>query len=168
MTAPARDELRRLHLINALFAHVTGQDLYLADQIKAAITFSLTEFEHQTREHPEFAARYDAAFNAAAARLLEQSYSHLPRHGFFHWDAASTLTAATPLFARAELMTGLKRLTPFRESTLLITNLRPALLPPDKRQTPRRKQEYSDALNYIRELAAARTSPRANLNLLFL
>ena len=168
MTAPARGELRRLHLINALFAHVTGQDLYLADQIKAAITFSLSEFEAQTREHPEFASRYDAAFNAAAARLVAQSFSHLPRLGFYHWDAASTLTAATPLFARAELMTGLKRLTPFRESTLLLTNLRPALLPPDKRQTPRRKQEYSDALNYIRELAAARTSPQANLSLLFL
>ena len=168
MTAPARDELRRLHLINALFAHVTGQDLYLADQIKSAITFSLAEFEEQTREHPEFAAKYDTAFNEAAARLVDESFSHLPRIGFFHWDAASTLTAATPLFARAELMTGLKRLTPFRESTLLVTNLRPALLPADKRKTPRRKQEYDDALNYIRELAAARTSPQANLNLFFL
>ncbi len=168
MTAAARDDLRRLHLVNALFAHVTGQNLYLAEQIKSAITFSLAEFEQQTREHPEFAARYDAAFNAAAARLLEESFSHLPRHGFHHWDATSTLTAAEPLFARAELMTGLKRLAGYREATLLITNLRPALLPPDKRQTPKRKQNYADALAYIRELAAARTAPSANLNLLFL
>ena len=168
MTAPARDELRRLHLINALFAHVTGQDLYLAEQIKSAISFSLSEFETQTREHPEFAQKYDAAFNTAAAALLENSFAHLPKHGFFHWDASHTVTAATPLFARAELMTGLKQLTPYRESTLLVTNLRPALLPPDKRQTPRRKQEYADALNYTRELAAARTAPSANLNLLFL
>ena len=128
----------------------------------------LAEFEEQTREHPEFAAHYDAAFNAAAAKLLNESFSHLPRHGFFHWDAAHTLTAAEPLFARAELMTGLKQLAPFRESTLLITNLRPALLPPEKRQTPKRKRDYEDALNYIRELAAARTAPSANLNLLFL
>ncbi|MCF3650762.1 hypothetical protein [Synoicihabitans lomoniglobus] len=168
MTAPARDELRRLHLINALFAHVTGQDLYLAEQIKSAITFSLAEFEQQTSDHPEFAAQYDAAFNTAAARLLEESFSHLPKHGFFHWDATRTLTAAEPLFARAELMTGLKRLAPFRESTLLVTNLRPALLPPDKRQTPRRKRDYAESLGYIRELAAARTAPSANLNLLFL
>lgn len=168
MTQPAREDLRRLHLVNALFAHVTGQNLYLAEQIKSAITFSLAEFEAQTREHPEFGAKYDAAFNTAAAKLLEESFSHLPRHGFFHWDATSTLTAAEPLFARAELMTGLKRLTPFRESTLLITNLRPAFLPPDKRQTPKRKQNYADALTYIRELAAARTAPSANLNLLFL
>jgi len=168
MSPASRVELRRLHLINALFAHVTGQDLYLAEQIKAAITFSLTEFETQTSEHPEFAAQYDSAFNTAAARLLNESFTHLPSHGFFHWDAASTLTAATPLFARAELMTGLKQLAPFRESTLLVTNLRPALLPPEKRQTPRRKQEYADALAFARELAAARTAPSANLNLLFL
>jgi len=30
-------------------------------------------------------------------------------------------------------MTGLKALAPFRELTLLVTNLRPALLPPDQR-----------------------------------
>ncbi len=168
MSAAPRAELHRLHLINALFAHVTGQDLYLAEQIKAAITCSLAEFAAQTQEHPEFAAKYDAAFNSAAAQLLSKSFTHLPRHGFFHWDAASTLTAATPLFARAELMTGFKRLASFRESTLLITNLRPALLPPDQRQTPRRKQEYAEALTYTQELAAARTAPSAVLNLLFL
>ena len=41
----SREDLRRLHFINALFAHVTGHDLYLAEQIKEAITFSLTELE---------------------------------------------------------------------------------------------------------------------------
>jgi hypothetical protein len=163
-----REDLRRLHFVNALFSHVTGHDLYLAEQIKSAIAFSLTELEQQMRDHPEFASRYDAAFTAAAARLLAESFAHLPKHGFFHWDAASTLTAATPLFARAELMTGLKRLAPYREATLLVTNLRPALLPPDKRATARREREYAEALTYIRELAAARTSPQSNLNLLFL
>jgi len=168
MPVPARDELRRLHFINALFAQVTGHDLYLAQQIKEAIAFSLTELEEQTREHPEFAAKYDAAFNASAARLLENFFSDQPRHGFFHWDALSTITSATPLFARAELMTGLKRLAPYRESTLLVTNLRPALLPPDKRATLRRQREYEEALAYTRELAAARTAPSADLRLLFL
>ncbi len=168
MSAPARDELRRLHFINALFAQVTGHDLYLAQQIKEAIAFSLAELEEQTREHPEFAAKYDTAFNSSAASLLEKFFAGQPRHGFFHWDALSTLTSATPLFARAELMTGLKRLAPYRESTLLVTNLRPALLPPDKRATPRRQREYEEALAYTRELAAARTAPSADLRLLFL
>ncbi len=163
-----RDDLRRLHFINALFAHVTGQDLYLAEQIKSAIAFSLTELEAQTAAHPEYAAKFDAAFTAAAARLLAQAFAHLPAHGFYHWDAARTETSATPLFAREEIMRGLRHLAPFKEATLLITNLRPALIPPDKRATPRRVREYDEALAFIRELAAARTAPSASLQLLFL
>ena len=122
--APDRDELRRLHFVNALFAHLTGHDLYLAEQIRSAIAFSLGELETQMREHPEYAARYGAAFTAAAAKLVAKFFTGKNDHGFFHWDAASTLVSPTPLFARAELMAGLKRLAPFRESTLLVTNLR--------------------------------------------
>jgi hypothetical protein len=164
----ARDDLRRLHLIDGLFAHVTGHDLHLARQIKEAIAFSLAEFEAQTREHPDYAAKYDAAFNAAAADLLAKLFTHLPRHGFYHWDASLTLASATPLFTRAEVMAGLKHLARYRESTLLVTNLRPALIPPSRRATPRRKREYEDALAFIHELAAARTARSAKLQLLFL
>lgn len=163
-----RDDLRRLHFIDALFAHVTGRNLYLAKQIKSAIAFSLAELEAQTAAQPELAATYDAAFNAAAADLLAKLFSDLPRHGFFHWDAALTPEAATPLFARAELMAGLKQLARFRESTLLVTNLRPALIPPTKRATPRRQRDYEEALAFIRDLAAARTKRGAELQLLFL
>jgi hypothetical protein len=164
----ARDQTRRLHFINALFARVTGDDLYLARQIQEAIAFNLAELEEQTREHPEFAARYDACFTAAAARLLETFFAGEPGHGFFHWDALGTLTSATPLFARAELMTGLKRLAPCSEATLLVTNLRAALLPPEQRETSRRRREYEEALVYVRDLAAARTRPGVDLRLLFI
>ena len=163
-----RDDLRRLHFINELFASVTGRDLYLAEQIKTAITFSLGELEAQTAEHPEFAATFNTAFNAAAATLLAKLFGELPKHGFFHWDAAATPHAATPLFTRAGIMTGLKQLAPYRESTLLVTNLRPALLPPAKRATPRRERDYTEALAFIRELTAARTARTASLQLLFL
>ncbi len=168
MTPPDRDDLKRLHFINALFSQVTGHDLYLAQQIKDAIAFSLSELEVQMSEHPEYAATYDAAFTAAASRLIGEFFAQQPSHGFFHWDAARTLSSATPLFARAEIMEGLKRLTPCRESTFLITNLRPALLPPEKRATQRRVREYEEALTFIRDLAAARTTKFASLQLLFL
>lgn len=168
MPSPSRDDLRRLHFINALFASVTGQDLYLANQIKEAIAFSLAELEAQTAAHPELAARYDAAFTAAAARLLTRFFDGQPNHGFYHWDAAATETSATPLFARDGLMRGLKHLAPFPQSTLLVTNLRPALLPPDRRETPKRRREYEDTLAFLRDLAAARTAPSANLHLMFL
>ncbi len=168
MSASSRDDLRRLHFVNALFAHVTGDDLYLAEQIKEAIAFSLTELQSQSETHPEFAAKFDAAFNAAAAELLARHFSHLPRHGFFHWDASLTLASATPLFTRAEIMNGLKHLAPYRESTLLVTNLRPALIPPTRRATLRRQRDYNEAVTFIQTLAAARTSQTANLKLLFL
>jgi hypothetical protein len=163
-----RDELRRLHFINALFAHATGQDLYLAEQIKSAIAFSLAELEAQTKTHPEFARTYDAAFNAAATELLIKVFARHPLHGFYHWDASVAVEAATPLFTRAEIMAGLKKLAPFREATLLVTNLRPALLPATRRATPRRQRDYEEALAFIRDLTAARTVRGANLQLLFL
>ena len=162
---PSRDELRRLHFINALFAHATGQDLYLAQQIKDAIAFNLAEFEAKIAEHPWAAKTYEAMFNAAAATLLAKIFARQPLHGFYHWDASLTLASPTPLFTRAEVMAGLRKLAPYREATLLITNLRPALIPPSARATARRKREYEEALAFIRDLAAARTVRGSNLQL---
>ena len=164
----SRDELRRLHFVNSLLAHVTGRDLYLAGQIKDAIAFSLAELERQAAACPGLAPTYDAAFTAAAARLLEKFFNERENHGFYHWDAAKSLESSTLLFARNEVMAGLKRLARFDESTLLITNLRPALLPPDRRQTPRRVRDYEELLAFIRELAASRVPRHANLHLIFL
>ena len=168
MPPRSRDDLRRLHFINALFAHATGQDLYLAEQIKSAISFSLADFEEKIGQNPRGAKNYESMFNAAAATLLAKLFAHHPAHGFYHWDASLTLASATPLFTRAEVMAGLRKLAPFRDATLLITNLRPALIPPSRRATPRRKREYEEALTFIRELAAARTVRGSNLQLLFL
>lgn len=168
MPRPSREDLRRLHFINALFAHATGHDLYLAEQIKSAIAFSLAELEAQTLAHPEMADIYDAAFNAAAAALLVKVFARHPRRGFFHWDAALNVESATPLFTRAEILDGLKKLAPYRDATLLVTNLRPALVPASRRATPRREREYAEALAFIRDLAAAGIAPHASLQLLFL
>jgi hypothetical protein len=162
------DDLRRLHFINALFAHATGQDLYLAEQIRSAISFSLAEFEEKIAAHPWAKKTYEVMFNAAAATLLVKVFAGQPLHGFYHWDASLTLASATPLFTRAEVMAGLRALAPFRDATLLITNLRPALIPPSGRSTARRKRDYEEALAFIRALAAARTVRGANLQLLFL
>lgn len=153
-------QLRRLHFLNALFAPLTGHDLYLAQQIDDAIATSLGEAEQRTPNDPSFIA--------AAARLFEKLCSARPQHGFFHWDAGADETAAAPLFARAGLMRGLKQLATFPESTLLVTNLRAAHCPPDKRWTGQRQRDYDDSLALIRNLAAARTRRSANLNLLFL
>ena len=153
-------QLRRLHFLNALFAPLTGQDLYLAQQIDDAITTSLGEAETRGPNDP--------AFIAAAAQLFHRLCSGQAAHGFFHWDAGADDTGASPLFARAGLMQGLKHLAPFSESTLLVTNLRTAHCPPDRRWTERSQRNYDESLSLIRDLAAARSRRSANLNLLFL
>lgn len=158
MTRPV--QLRRLHFLNALFAPVTGQDLYLAQQIDDAITTSLGEAVER--------APSDPAFVQAVARLFERLCAGRPQHGFFHWDASAEDAGDTPLFMRAGVMQGLKRLSTFPESTLLVTNLRSAHCPSTKRWTERRRQNYEESLALIRNLAAARSRRTASMNLLFL
>ncbi|MES1167818.1 MAG: hypothetical protein ABUL61_01475, partial [Oleiharenicola lentus] len=153
-------QLRRLHFLNALFAPLTGHDLYLAQQIDDAIATTLGEAEQRQPSDP--------AFVAAAAKLFERLCSAQPRHGFFHWHAGADDHGASPLFARAGVMQGLKSLATYPESTLLVTNLRAAHCPPDKRWTERRRRDYDDSLSLIRDLAAARSRRSASLNLLFL
>jgi hypothetical protein len=160
--------LRRLHFVNALFAQATGRDLYLAEQIRAAIALSVTELQERAVAAGGPAPDEEAAFNAAAAELLARLFARQPRHGFYHWDAALTLASPTPLFTRAEIMTGLRRLAGYREATLLVTNLRRALVPPGHRATRRRQRDYEEALALIRDLAAARTAASTELHLLFL
>ena len=128
----------------------------------------LAEFEAKIAAFPWAAKTYDVMFNAAAASLLVKVFARQPLHGFYHWDASLTLAAATPLFTRAEVMAGLRKLAPYRNSTLLITNLRPALIPPARRATARRKRDYEEAVGFINDLAAARTVRDSNLQLLFL
>jgi hypothetical protein len=158
MTRPP--QLRRLHFLNALFAPLTGQDLYLAQQIDEAISTSLGDTVDREPTDPAFAA--------AVARLFEKLCADRPQHGFFHWDASADETGATPLFTRAGVMQGLRKLAIYPEATLLVTNLRAAHCPPSKRWTSRRMQNYDDSLALIRNLAAARSRRNANMNVLFL
>jgi hypothetical protein len=165
---PSADDTRRLHFINALFDQVTGNDLYLAQQIKEGIAFSLGELEKQVSDKPETAETFDNAFNGAAAKLLEKFCLTQSERGFFHWDATKTLHSSTLLFARSEIMEGLKHLAHFKDSTLLVTNLRPALLPDNRMKTSKRKREYMELLSFIRGLAAERTKRNSDLQLIFL
>ena len=153
-------QLRRLHFLNALFAPLTGQDLYLAQQIDEAISTSLGDTVDREPTDP--------AFVNAVAQLFERLCAGQPQHGFFHWDAGADETGDTPLFARAGVMQGLRKLAVYPEATLLVTNLRSAHCPPSKRWTERRRQNYDDSLALIRNLAAARSRRNANMNILFL
>jgi hypothetical protein len=67
MTRSAK--LRRLHFLNALFAPLTGHDLYLAEQIDAAITSSLAAVQRaETCAEPG-----QAPYGAPLAPALDRS-----------------------------------------------------------------------------------------------
>lgn len=150
-----RSDLSVLHLLNAVFAPLTGRDLYLAEQIKAGIDSALAA---------DPAADRSTAFARAIDRLREV-LGVSQSDGFFHWDAREAHGA---LFARQQVVDGLKGLAPFQNATLLVTNLRAALCPAGKRFTSRRRREYDEAVHFISSLAAARKRDTSNLNVLFL
>lgn len=158
MTRPV--QLRRLHFLNALFAPLTGHDLYLAQQIDDAIASALPDERDRAPGDPEFVQ--------AAADLFAKLCRARPSHGFYHFDASAELAGGTPLFARANLMHGLRQLATCNEATVLVTNLRAAHTSASGRFTARRRRDYDDTLDLLRHLTAARTRRGANVNLLFL
>lgn len=155
----AGEDLAKLHFINSLFVELTGDDLYLAQQIKAAIEFSLEETP------PPFRSE---RFNQAAIDLLQQYFRRRPMHGFASWDCSEKTHGFTPLWARQELIDMFKKLAPYPRATVLVTNLRSCICPPGKRWTRRAREDYAEAVGYIQELARTWSTRRANVTLLFL
>lgn len=153
-------QLRRLHFLNALFAPLTGHDLYLAQQLDEAICSTFEDTRERTPGDPEFVR--------AAADLFAKLCRTRASHGFFHFDASAEVTGGTLLFARAHLMQGLKQLATCDEATVLVTNLRAAHTPASGRWSPKRQRDYDDTLDLLRHLTAARTRRGASVNLLFL
>lgn len=149
-----------LHLINALFQEVTGKDLYLAAQIKAAIDYSVDVAlpPHLQSER----------FFQAVEKLLESYHRNRPGTAFSFWNAAARPHGFQPLLARQELLALFRRLAPHPRSTVVIGNLRNAICPDGRRWSPRRREEYADAVQFIEDLARTASPRNSNVVLLFL
>jgi hypothetical protein len=165
-------DLPALHLLNTVFAGVTGQDLYLAEQMKAGIEQALAEQGGAmvAAGTGAIAAVSPAAF-ASAVQTLQRKFAGGEedlRHGFAHCDAAQSPAAADSLWTREQVLAALKRLTPYQEATLLITNLHATFCPPGRRWTERRRTAYREVLDFLAALALARKRERAQLTLMFL
>lgn len=156
----AKDDLAKLHFINSLFADVTGNDLYLAKQVKAAIEASI-----DTKAPPQL---HNQSFHNAAVHLLENHFQKRPAHGFHHWDASRYDHGFSPLWARNEFISIFKKLAPCPRATVVVTNLRASICPPGKRWSRQVRQEYTEAIRFIQELARTWSTRRANVTLLFL
>lgn len=154
----AGEEAAKLHFINSLFADLTGHDLYLAKQVKAAIDSTLGDPPPHLRSE---------LFSQAAIQLLEKHFRRRPQHRFSHWDCSIHGYGFSPLWARQELIGIFKKMAPYPQGTLLVTNLRSCICPPGKRWTRPLRREYAEAIALIQELARNWSTRRANLTLLF-
>ena len=153
-----RDRLARLHFVNTLFHRLTGHDLYLANQVLAAIEAA----------QADGGARLDETLRALHELLLGTQ----PDAGFAFCDGASEAAAGGPLFVRSEVLSALRRNAPYRQATVMIANLpdSPGLAPPrlrrNSRAIRRRAEQHADDVAQLRDLAARRANPRSLVTLL--
>ncbi|MBL4576345.1 MAG: hypothetical protein JKY51_09665 [Opitutaceae bacterium] len=155
-----KQELTNLHLVNTLFADLTGSDLYLAKQIKDAIDASLQADSTRTSSKP--------FFTQAINKLTHHHLYDTPAStGFRFCNAAPNGEALNLLWLRAEMLKQIKQLIRFKEATLIITNLKKAICPKGKRWTKKRQQEYDDTLFYLRTFSCSRIPSNTRLTLLF-
>ncbi len=160
MQADRRERMARLHILNTLFPLLTGNDLYLAREIERAINFSATG-------DPEIGGANED-FNQALVRLLEKYLTRDRNFGFFHWDAFSGQCPFNPLWAREEIVAGLKQIAGYPRALFLGTGLRKAIQGRRKKWNSKLDAEYEEAVEYLRRLAAHWTTGNSELTLIIM
>src|SRR5690606_33821083 len=120
-----------------LFADLTGNDLYLAQQVKSAIESTLEDLPPHLQSD---------CFTKAAIQLLQKHSRRRATHGFSHWNCSENGNGFNPLWARQELIAIFKKLAPYPQATVLVTDLRASICPPGKRWTNRLRQDYAEAV----------------------
>ncbi|MDA0349747.1 MAG: hypothetical protein O3C43_21620 [Verrucomicrobia bacterium] len=160
MKADQRDRITRLHLLNTLFPLLTGQDLYLARHIEQTINFAATG-DIEDPGQPE-------AFNQALVQLLEKYLTRDQNFGFYHWEAFLNDRPFDPLWAREEIISGLKQIAGFPKAMFIGTGLRSAIQGQHNNWPSKLDHEYEEAVGYLRELAAYWTTKNTELTLILL
>lgn len=156
----ARDRLARLHLVNTLFHHLTGHDLYLAEQVLGAI-------ESLADESPDLAHDPDS-LTRTLEHLHEQLTGNEPDAAFTYLDCTAP-GAPGPLWLRQSLLQALRRHATARQSTVLVSHAdtNPPAPLKKKRVTPSREtREHAETVKHLRDLAAQRANPKSLVTLL--
>jgi len=151
-----RDRLARLYFVNTLFHRLTGHDLYLAEQMLAAIDAAAE------------AGAGPAKLDATLRDLHEQLLGSAPDAGFAFCDGAAGDGAAGPLFVRSEVLSAVRRNAPYRQATVMVANLpgNADTQKPRSQKARRRAAERADEVAQLRDLAAKRSNPQSLVTLL--
>jgi len=156
----ARDRLARLHLVNTLFHHLTGHDLYLAEQVLHAI-------EALADEDPDLANDADS-LTRTLEHLHEELTGREPDAAFTYLDCAAP-GAPGPLWLRQNLLQALRRHATARQSTVLVSQTSTNPPTPLKRKRPtssRRNRDHAETVKHLRDLAVQRSNPKSLVTLL--
>ncbi len=154
----SEDTIKQLRSLNSLLALAAGSDRELAKQIESAIEFSRGEIGESHPSHEMLAK--------SAKRLMELHLSQRTACGFQHCDLHGQ--GNDPLWIRAQVLAALRKLAGSREAILFVSGLPTVVKPRQGRWSRRRRQTYQETLSYIQHLAAAHSSPRTRLQLIFI
>ena len=148
----------KLHTINQLFSAASGSDAYQAEQISAALRYA------QNHENPQKrgAKPFDEEVHGLIQMHLDQRSD---THGVAVWDLRER--NYDPLWLRYQIVTQLRRIAGYPESTLVVVGLKNSICPKGKYFTESRKQRYQQAVDYMENLALNYCTSRTKLNLLF-
>lgn len=86
-------------------------------------------------------------------------------YGFFHLDFKEK--TFDPLFARDELLHGLKRVAGYQNSLVLVTGLRDAVKGHRQRFSPQCRKSHAEAMAYIDAVAAEWTTEFTDLTVIY-
>lgn len=156
-TLNTKEDLAKLHCVLNLFRQATGDDPYLAQNIKEAIDASLEEDQEAESSIDQFAE--------AAMRLLSQQPGIRSSYGLFHLDLSGR--PFDLLFLREELLRGLRKVAGYRNALIVITGLRSAITHPTGYYTRERQERYQEAVYFIDELAAKWTTDSTEISILY-
>lgn len=151
------EELAKWHCVLNLFADATGEDRFLAKNIKDAIDASLNEADGLEASLANFA---EAAF-----RLVGQHSGVESSYGLFHLDLRER--DFDPLFVQSELLRGLKRIAGFDAALIFVTGLRSSIQGQGRYFTRRHRESCDRAKAYIDSLAAEWTTSNTALTILY-
>ena len=152
------ENMARLHCLQALFPHWTGNDRFFLNQIKESIEARLADedientfenFSHQARSLRQQTPEIIAASHA----FISLDYSNRT------WE---------PLFARQEIINQLKSHAGSEHIFLLIRGLRRALFPNAQYRTRARDLAYAEATRFVDELAREWSTRSSNVHLLYI
>ncbi|RME67470.1 MAG: hypothetical protein D6781_13155 [Verrucomicrobia bacterium] len=144
-----RAQIARLHLVNSVLDHLTGHDLYLAAKLLEGIEAAVGNASENLGE--------------LVARLHHRLLGRAPEAGFAWCEAE-----AGPLFARAELLSAIRRNAPRPRTTILVAQPPPP--PPWLRRTKRGRQaeaERAETITQLQAAAARHAHPKSLLTVLF-